>query len=172
MKAIVRTCWQICLLRQGPQMFPQSWILFAILLLVYLAIDVVEFVAQGLRGWVLAPELLLDTGMLLAFFALVLLIWQKLERFNQTLSALLGSGSIIMLAAVPISLAATLLPAHSAMVTAAGLLLYGILAWSVLVMGHILRHALHTWFTLGIIIAGTYTLLNLVMFNILFPIRA
>lgn len=153
-------------------MFPQSWILFAILLLVYMAVDVVEFVAQGLRGWVLLPELLLDTGMLLAFFALVLVIWQKFERFNQTLSALLGSGSIIMLVAVPVSLAATLLPAHSTLVTAAGLLLYGILAWSVLVMGHILRHTLNTWLTLGIFIAGTYTLLNLVMFDMLFPVRA
>lgn len=170
MKAIVRTCWQICLLRQGPQVFPRSWMLFVILLLVYMAADVVLFVAQGLRGRVLLPELLLDTALLLAFFALVLAIWQKLERFNQTLSALLGTSTIIMLVAVPLSLLATLLPA-SAGTQVVGVLLWVVLAWNVLVTGHILRHALHTWLTLGIVIAGTYVVLNLVMFSVLFPMR-
>lgn len=170
MKAIVRTCWQICLLRQGPQVFPRSWMLFVILLLVYMAADVVLFVAQGLRGRMLLPELLLDTALLLAFFALVLLIWQKLERFNQTLSALLGTSTIIMLVAVPLSLLATLLPASTG-TQVVGVLLWVVLAWNVLVMGHILRHALNTWLTLGIIIAGTYVVLNLVMFSMLFPMR-
>lgn len=170
MKAIVRTCWQICLLRQGPQVFPRSWMLCVILLLVYMAADVVLFVAQGLRGRGLLPELLLDTALLLAFFALVLAIWQKLERFNQTLSALLGTSTIIMLVAVPLSLLATLLPA-SAGTQVVGVLLWVVLAWNVLVTGHILRHALHTWLTLGIVIAGTYVVLNLVMFSVLFPMR-
>ncbi|MDE1887101.1 MAG: hypothetical protein KGI32_03065 [Gammaproteobacteria bacterium] len=170
MKAIVRTCWHICLLRQGPQMFPRSWMLFVILLLLYMAADVALFVAQGLRGRVLLPELLLDTALLLAFFALVLAIWQKLERFNQTLSALLGTGTIIMLVAVPLTLLATLLPASTG-TQAAGVLLWVVLAWNVLVTGHILRHALNTWLTLGIVIAGTYVVLNLVMFSVLFPMR-
>ena len=170
MKAIVRTCWQICLLRQGPQVFPRSWTLFVILLLVYMATDVILFVVQGLRSLVLLPELLLDTALLLAFYALVLAIWQKLERFNQALSALLGSGSIIMLVAVPFTLLATLLPASTG-AQAVGVLLWVILAWNVLVMGHILRHALNTWLTLGIIIAGTYVVLNLVMFAALFPTK-
>lgn len=170
MKAIVRTCWHICLLRQGPQMFPRSWMLFVILLLLYMAADVALFVAQGLRGRVLLPELLLDTALLLAFFALVLAIWQKIERFNQTLSALLGTGTIIMLVAVPLTLLATLLPASTG-TQAAGVLLWVVLAWNVLVTGHILRHALNTWLTLGIVIAGTYVVLNLVMFSVLFPMR-
>ncbi|MGH8292077.1 MAG: hypothetical protein ACRESA_01235 [Gammaproteobacteria bacterium] len=170
MKAIVRTCWQICLLRQGPQVFPRSWTLFVILLLLYMAADVALFVAQGLRGPVLLPELLLDTALLLAFFTLVLAIWQKLERFNQTLSALLGTGTIIMLVAAPLGLLATLLPASTG-TQAVGVLLWVVLAWNVLVTGHILRHALNTWLTLGIIIAGTYVVLNLVMFSVLFPMR-
>lgn len=171
MKAIVRTCWQICLLRQGPQVFPRSWTLFGIMLLIYMAVDVILFLAQGLRGLILLPELLLDTALLLAFFALVLAIWQKFARFNQTLNALFGSGAIIMLVAVPFSLLATLLPASTG-TAVVGVLLYAILAWDVLVMGHILRHALDTWLTLGIIIAGTYIVLNLLMFAELFPSKA
>jgi len=171
MKAIVRTCWQICLLRQGPQVFPRSWTLFGVMLLIYLVVDVILFLAQGIRGLLLLPELLLDIGLLLAFFALVLAIWQKLERFNQTMSALFGTGAIIMLVAVPFSLLVTLLPASTG-AELVGVLLYAILAWTVLVMGHILRHALDTWLTLGIIIAGTYIVLNLVMFAQFFPTKA
>lgn len=170
MRAIVRTCWRICLLRDGPQVFPQSWPLFVLMLLVYMAVDVALFVAQGLRGFILLPQLLLDTALLLAFFTLVLAIWQKLERFNQTMTALLGTGAIIMLVALPISFAATLLPS-SPIGETAGVLLYAILAWDVLVIGHVARHALGTGLTLGIIIAGTYLVLNLAIFWALFPVK-
>ena len=171
MKAIVRTCWQICLLRQGPQVFPRSWSLFAVMLLAYIATDAVLFLAQGPHVPVLLPELLLDAGLLLAFFALVLAVWQRFERFNQTLSALLGTGAVIMLVALPFSLLVTLLPS-SAWTEVIGWALYVILGWNVLVTGHILRHALNTWLTLGVIIAGTYVVLYLVMFAVLFPVKA
>ncbi|MGH8282885.1 MAG: hypothetical protein ACRESE_03470 [Gammaproteobacteria bacterium] len=170
MKAIVRTCWEICLLRKGPQVFPHSWSLFVIMLVAYLVTDGILFVAQGLRGLDIVIETLCDTALQLVFFVLVLGIWRKLARFNQTASALLGTGSIIMLAAVPLSFAATLLPASPA-VDVVRVLLYGILAWSILVMGYISRHALDTGLTIGIVIAGTYTLLNLVLFAVFFPIK-
>ncbi len=171
MKTIVRTCWQICLLRKGPQAFPYSWSLFVIMLVTYLVADVILFVAQGLRGIDIITETLCDMALQLVFFILVLGIWRKLPRFNQTTTALLGTGTIIMLVAVPLSFAATLLPA-SFVVDIAQVLLYGILAWSILVMGNIARHALDTGLTIGIVIAGTYTLLNLVLFAVFFPIKS
>lgn len=171
MKAIVRTCWEICLLRKGPQAFPHSWSLFVIMLVAYLVTDGILFVAQGLRGMDIVTEILCDTALQLVFFILVLGVWRKLTRFNQTATVLLGTGAIIMLATVPLSFAATLLPASS-VVDVAQVLLYGILAWSILVMGNIARHALDTGLTIGIIIAGTYTALNLVLFAVFFPIKS
>ncbi|MGA9853496.1 MAG: hypothetical protein WBR15_11275 [Gammaproteobacteria bacterium] len=171
MKAIVRTCWEICLLRQGPQVFPRSWALFAIMLMAYLLMDGILFIAQGLRGFNIVTETLCDAALLLAFFVLVLVIWRKPARFNQAVLALLGTGTIIMLVAVPVSFAATLLPPSPA-VDVAGVLLYGILAWNILVMGFVTRHALDTSLLIGIIIAGTYTLLNLVLFAVFFPIKS
>src|SRR5487761_623844 len=128
MKAIVRTCWEICLLRQGPQVFPRSWLLFAVMLAAYLVMDAV----------------------LAAFLALALGLWQKLERLNQTAIALFGTGTLIMIAAVPVSLAATL-PHPASMQYVAEVLIYGILAWSILVTGHVMRHALDSKLFIGII---------------------
>ena len=53
MKAIVRTCWEICLLRQGPQIFPRSRSLFAVMLMAYLAVDAILFAVQGIRGFLI-----------------------------------------------------------------------------------------------------------------------
>ena len=171
MKAIVRTCWEICLLRQGPQVFPRSWLLFAVMLAVYLVMDAILFVAQGTRGFAILYQTLFDTALLAAFLALVLGLWQKLERFDQTAVALFGTGTLIMIAAVPVSLAATL-PHLASMQYVAEVLIYGILAWSILVIAHVIRHALDTKLSIGILIAGAYTVINILLFGLLFPIKA
>lgn len=170
MFAIVRTCWNVCRLRGGPQVFPHSWALFWVMLAAYVVVDAGLFLAQGLHGWVLLPELALDVALLLGFFALVLLVWQKIERYNQTLVALLGSLTLIMLVDVPLSLLATLLP-PSHWADAAAVAQYGILAWSILVIGYVLGHALAMRLTWGILLAGAYTLINLVLFVMIFPIQ-
>lgn len=158
-------------MKRGPQVFPRSWALFAVMLLVYVIVDAALFFAQGLRGWVLVPELALDVGLLIGFFALTIAVWQQIERFNQTLSALFGTLALIMLVDVPFSLIATSLPASPG-TNVARVVQYGILVWSVLVIGHVSRHALGTRLTLGIVIAGTYTLINLVLFALIFPIKS
>ena len=170
MKAIVRTCWEICLLRQGPQIFPRSRSLFAVMLMAYLAVDAILFAVQGIRGFLIVSETLFDTALLLVFFTLVLAIWRKPGRFNQTAVALFGTGALIMIAALPPSLVATLLPS-SPVTEAAKALLYVVLAWSIFVMGHVTRHALDTGLFTGTVIAVAYTLLNLVLFAVFFPIK-
>lgn len=170
MKAIVRTCWEICLLRQGPQLFPRSWFLFAVMLAVYMSVDAILFVAQGIRDFQIVYQTLFDCALLVAFVALVLGLWQKFERFNQTAVALFGSGALIMIAAVPVSLVATL-PNSISVQTVAEVLIYAILAWSILVIAHVIRHALDIKLFLGIAIAGAYTVINIMLFAILFPIK-
>lgn len=171
MLAIVRTCWDVCRLHCGPQVFPRSWTLFWVMLIAYAVVDLGLFLAEGLRGWTLLPQLVLDVALLVGFFALVLAVWQKLERLNQTLIALLGSLALIELADVPLSVIATLRPS-SIYTDAAGVAQYGILAWSLLVIGYVMRHALNTRLTLGIVLAGSYTLINLVLFAVIFPVKS
>jgi hypothetical protein len=170
MKAIVRTCWEICLLRQGPQVFPRSWFLFAVMLAAYMLVDAMLFIAQGVRGFAIAYETLFDCALLVTFFAFVLIVWKKLERFNQTAVALFGSGALISIIAVPLSLAATL-PGSASVQELAQLLTFGILAWLILVTGHVIRHALDTGLFIGIITAGAYFVLNYLLFAVLFPIK-
>lgn len=170
MKAIVRTCWDICLLRQGPQIFPRSWSLFVVMLAVYILVDAILFVAQGIRDYQVVYQTLFDCALLVAFLAVVLGVWQKFERFNQTAVALFGSSAIIMMAAVPVSWVATL-PNPTAVHMVVDALIYGILAWSILVIAHVIRHALDTKLFIGILLAGSYTVINILLFAILFPMK-
>ncbi len=171
MNAIVRTCWDICLLRKGPQVFPRSWHLFAVMLAVYIVVDAVLFFAQGIHGYQVIYETLADCILQVAFLVVLMWLAQKLERFNQTAIALFGTGAIIMMPAIPISLIATQNNLAS-MQMAATLMIFGILAWSILVMGHVLRHALDTHLVIGILIASTYIVINIVLFYFLFPAQA
>ncbi|MGA9856129.1 MAG: hypothetical protein WBR29_12720 [Gammaproteobacteria bacterium] len=170
MKAIVRTCWEICLLRQGPQIFPRSWLLFAVMLVVYILVDAILFAAQGIRDYQIVYQTLFDCALLVAFLALVLMLWQKFERFNQTAVALFGSGALIMIAAVPVSFVATM-PDSTSVQIMVEVLIYAILAWSILVIAHVIRHALDTKLFIGIFLAGAYTVINILLFALLFPIK-
>lgn len=171
MNAIVRTCWDICLLRKGPQVIPRSWHLFAIMLMVYILVDAVLFVAQGIHGLLIVYETLADCILQVTFLTGLMWLAQKLERFNQTAIALFGTGAIIMIPAVPISFIATQNNLAS-MQMAATLMIFGILAWSILVMGHVIRHALDTHLVIGILIAFAYTGINIVLFYFMFPAQA
>ncbi|MGH8400361.1 MAG: hypothetical protein ACRESU_04590 [Gammaproteobacteria bacterium] len=168
MMAIVRTCWDICLLKRGPQVFPRSGILLGIMLLIYMLLDLYGGFLSGLytlRSMV--GETLVDTAMLAAFCYLVLLCWRQSARFNQLLVAMLGTGSLLTCASLPL-LSAEHLDSLPLLQQLANWMLLILFLWDIIVMTHILRHALDDARYAPILLAGPYQLLNFFVLTLLF----
>jgi len=168
MKAIVRTCWEICLLRQGPQVFPRSAILLAIMLVLYMLTDTVIGLSEGIYNWKLLIESLLDIGMLIAYCTAILSARRLMGRINQTLVALLGTGILLMWFNLPfLALVAQIkfpylqLPAYFGMIS--------LFVWSIAVMAHILRQAMNIPNYLALLLAAPYQIFNLLLLYWLFP---
>lgn len=168
MNAIVRACWDICLLRRGPQVFPRSTILLGIMLLVYILLDIYSGFLGGLFT---LPELLgetaLDTVMLVAFCYLVMLFWRQRERFNQVLVAMLGTGSMLMCASLPL-LSVEHLDSMPLFQQLASWMLLILFLWNIVVTAHILRNAMDHARYAPILLAGPYQLLNFMVITLLF----
>ena len=170
MLQLFKSWLNICLLRTAPQDLPASGFLLGLTLSCYIGVSFLV----SLQSYGFLPALLvaaLDTG-LLAVFALGLLYLQnKTARVNQTLSALAGSGTILGLFALP--LVFFLDPGQTAeqiplLVPVFWLCLF---FWSLVVVAHIMRHALSTSFAMGIAISVLYALVSMQILATVFPLQ-
>lgn len=164
----LKAFWEICILQRAPQDLPSSRGLMYVSLLAYFAISLIS-------GWlqlpppIPLPAALLDTALLVVFIRAMLWVRTLDARFVQTLTAMAGAGALMGLVVLPLlywqqqsgggTEAGFTLPAFL-------LLLW--LAWSVVVIGNVLRHALSTLFFIGIALAVIYMHFSFQLMRFLF----
>lgn len=166
---LIKFFWGLCILKAAPQDLPASDFLLGLMLLAYFLTSMVVAVLQ----WPLPQAMLaalLDTT-LLSVLCFVLL-WARLlsARFLQTLTALAGSGALLGWIAVPViawqKVTGTVL---AGLAIVPSFLLWMWMIWNVVVVGHILRHALSTTFALGVGLAGVYAYITFQLIRIFLP---
>ena len=163
MLPLIRTLFDIAVLRKGPEDLPHSWVVVYmcvglwILGLVATTVLLSHFSTQdaavSLATWVLG----------LFCYALLLGLTGLTHRMMQTQSALIGCGALISFA----SLAAVILLTPFVGVNFAGVAAVLVLLWSVPMKGHIIARAINQHLTIGIVIAIAIFALQLVFSNTL-----
>lgn len=169
MSQLFRTFWEICLLQKAPQDIAYSRRLFVFLL-------AFGFVIDNLNLNIALPELMvipvlgvvsLHTIFLLGSLSALLLVMGYQARIVQTLTALLGTGIILSLFALPVLLIvgqSTNEPGYF------GLILLLLNIWSLLITAHILRHALSIGFLLAGLLAFGYFMLSIKIVDVMLPV--
>ena len=166
------TIWlDICLLRAGPQDLPASQTLLGLTISSYLLVSLL----LSLPGFPAATAVLvavLDLGLLVAFAVALLYFFGKWSRLRQTLTALTGTGTLLGLLALPLVYLLFRGPEENPIAGLAALCWMFLFGWSLLVVAHIMRHALSIPFPYAIGIAVLYTLVALQLMAALFPGQA
>jgi hypothetical protein len=145
---LARAFWGVCVFRLGPQDLPRSGALLGLAALTNLALGVVINQRQLPLGSAILVALL-EFGVLTVLTGLLTLAFRFPRRLVQTLTALFGSGAVIGSLALALLLVLRDIPQ---------LLRVGIFLWNLLVMAHILRHALQIHMAAGFVIAIGYAL--------------
>ena len=152
---------QMLRLRGGPQNLSASWLLMVLLLVAYLAQNLVT--GQQLEDPNAAAKSLL--AICLQVFVLTgLLIWRKhLERFAQTMSALAMVG--IFFNIITWTLLSMSDPTQNQPILA--MVWFAIFIWSLFVDANIYRHSLSVPFAIGMLVtvlmlASSYVLIEMV----------
>lgn len=166
---LIHVFLEVLLLRKGPQDLPTA----PFLLYLTLALHALSGVALALAYQPPFAALALgatDTALLALLTGSLLYIQRRQMRLVQTLSALAGTGFVLALAA----LAPTWWLAHAhAAGSEAGLpafALLGLVLWSLVVTGHVLRHALSAPLIVGVLIAIVFYWVALNVQDALFPL--
>ena len=149
MLALIRAFQEIAFFRSGPQSLPDSQPLLVVSLCAYL-----------LSGFPVVVEtplaLFVEFGLLIFWCGGLLLLYNKLHRVRQTLSALCGTGVLFNIATIAV-LALIDLGVPAALWST---LLIIVLLWAVAVHGYILGEALSKSFGFGVALAVVYFVLS------------
>ena len=169
MKALLLAFFDICRLRRAPQDIPASPHLLALSVTAY---ALLSCLLQGLSEPVdlAVSSALLEIAVLMLFVQCLLLLKGRPARWMQTMTALAGAGIILSLIALPLSLFAGVgsgaaLVEYNLAIT----LLLMLAGWGVVVMGHVLRHALETHAALAFMLALVYLFLLVYLTLTLLP---
>lgn len=149
MLTLLRTLIGIVLLRLGPDALPRSVFLVAVTFLAMLAVSFLGLaMSGGWQPWSLS-FFLLSLGLSLGTYTLALRWRGFADRIPQTFSALFGASVIISLVEMPLLATGTLNAPNQAGI----LILLLLIAWSILVDGHILSRALEVPLVGGTLLA-------------------
>ena len=166
---LLKLFWDICAVKAAPQDLPASSFLLGLAVLAYFVTGaIVAAFHWPLSQAVLAA--LLDTVFLTVLSRV--LLWARMlsGRFVQTLTALAGCGAVMTLIAMPLVLWQTLVGVTDANApTLPSWLLMIWMVWNVVVVGHIIRHALSTVLPLGIGLAAVYAYITFQLMRIFLP---
>ena len=170
MTALFNYFFDLCLLRAKPQDLPASSTLLGLVIVANLLVGVLAF--SGLYGSVLRALMAGVVENLFFLTTLGLLLYFKglFPRFNQSATALLGSSTLLAMILIPLYSMGGSAADHSAMAAITDLCALLLLIWSLMVMGHVLRHAIEVPFGRGIMFALAYFLLSSLFVGSLFPL--
>jgi hypothetical protein len=168
MSRLILIWLDICVLRAAPQDLPASRELLGLAMAGYLLVSFL--LSLPAYPPVDAGQLALMDAVLLVLFAVtVLYIPGKIARLTQTLTALSGTGTLLGLFALPVI--QLLSPDHESgqLSLLAGMLWLALFGWNLIVVAHIMRHALSVNLPVAIGIAMLYTLVAMQIIDALFP---
>lgn len=142
MKVILRFI-DICLFRSGPDSLPANYQLMQLILLTYFIVSVaVNQIDMSLRIslWIGLTDLIV----LMAFLYVLLRLNNFLPRYQQTLMAMAGAGSLLGLLAMPLLWAFHQYAEQSDKANFILLALMLLMLWSLMVTAHIIRRSIET----------------------------
>jgi hypothetical protein len=154
---------ELAWLRRAPQDLPASPVLLVLVVLFGLAAGLLLAMTAGVRLGSGLVQTVLDIGLMLGALAVALRLIGRPARFLQTATALIGVDTLItLMALLPVGLARPV-ETENGLLALAGLLFMLLIAWSVLAIGHILRHAFELALFQGMAIAVGFDLLSFVI---------
>ncbi len=163
MPAVFVAFLHVCSLRLRPQDIPKSEALLALTLCTHAAASVaIELLLSGDLGSGIALALV-DTILLVLMTGSLLGIQGHGQRTVQTLTALTGAGTILSFVAILIILV------DGSINDQGSVPLLLLVIWHLIVVAHVLRHALSAAFYQGLIVACVFYWITFNVIRTLFP---
>lgn len=152
MNQLFHLFFDICLLRKGPQDVPANSFLLSMVTVVNFMIAMLA--SALVSGFLVGlEETLLGLALTVITLAIVLQLSGRMARFQQTFTAIMGCETLFHFIMVPISMLLITSKETDAIAQFTAVLWLFLVLWYLVVIAHILRHAIATNFALALIIS-------------------
>jgi hypothetical protein len=165
MYPLIAPFWLILRLQRGPQSLPASPLLLYLLLIGHAATGTLLALFSLPFAWALLSGLV-GSIVMSAFFYLLLSLFRLQQRWQQTVIAVAGCELLLGTVALPLSALVFGQLIDPTLPALASLLL---MVWNLVVVGHIIHHAINVNRQIGLLWAFTYTLLAITVSTLLLP---
>jgi hypothetical protein len=150
---------ELCLLRRAPQDLPASRVLLGLAITANLVMSALLGIVVDLPLFRVLAEAGVDLLFTLGLLYLALRFFNRLPRFQQTATALIGAGALLgFVSILPLSYLSGGQPGQQSPL--AGLMVLALIGWSILVTGHVLRHGFDLRLGQGVVVSAAYSVLS------------
>jgi hypothetical protein len=168
--ALINYFVDLCLLRATPQKLPASSALLKMSFAANLLVGALLVVGEQMGPFLAVAESLFELLLMLLVLQGGLRLSGHPERFVQTATAIMGSGALLGLIVLPLLGAGGAAQEDGSGGGLIGLLVLLLVIWSMLVLGHILRHAFDLKLAQGTVLGLLYTVLSYSLISSIFSL--
>ena len=167
MNALFNYFVNLCLLRAAPQDLPSSSALLGVLFVINALIGTLLMATTELGPGLALVESVFELGLMLGVLRAALFLRGHPARFNQGATAVMGSSILMSLLALPLLAGGVASGGENG---GGVMLLLGLVVWSVVILGHILRHTFDLTPGQGVAVAALYSFASYQLTTSLFSI--
>ena len=170
-KTLARLLFDICLLKKGPQDLSLTDSTKKLAIISYVFVGTVLLSIDGPLDEAFIKAFI-EVLMLMLFMFALLTFYSLPKRFDQTITALLGTGALLSMISLPFMIWLADVQQNQSTVGLLGLIIFLLVCWSFAVMGHIIREATQTSLTLSLLLTFCYLFLSYQLINLIYPLGA
>lgn len=169
-KTLLRIFVDLCLIRKGPQDLPDSNALLKVVFFIYFisgslllssSMELAEAVVQSC----------IETLLLGLFMYLLVSFFAVKNRFNQSVTAIYGSGALITTFSAPFVFLMGNMAKNDGSTGAVGLIVFLIVCWSFIVMANIIRETIQKSLGISLLLTFCYLYLSYQVIQTVYPIE-
>jgi hypothetical protein len=168
MNLLLKVFAEIAFFRRGPEDLPASPFLLSLSLSVYAVGSVVTSAVYTEEARLIFLEVMADIILMLVWYGVVLAIYKRSARLQQTMTALFGTGGMLYIIAFPVMSWLQKEIGTPAGAQSSVLLMMALLIWSIAIAAHIVRRALEVPIAVGLAISVAYFVVSVAVFSLLF----
>ena len=170
-KKLLILFFDLCLIKKGPRDVPESSVLLKAVFFAYFLAGAI-LLSSANELLVAAIKAFIETVLVGLFMYLLVSFFSVPNRFNQSISAVYGSGAIITIISAPFIFGMKDLVQNQQQTGLSGLLVFLIVCWGFIVMANIIRETIQKSLSVSLLLTFCYFYLSYQSISLFYPIEA
>jgi hypothetical protein len=167
-KTLLRIFVDLCLIKTGPKEVPDSEVLLKLVFLIYFLAGTL-LLSSSMEFSEAVIQSFIETLLVGLFIYILAIFFAVKNRFNQSITAIYGSGALITIFSVPFVFMIENLTKQGGSTGVVGMIVFLIVCWSFIVMANIIREMIQKSFSISLLLTFCYLYLSYQVIQMVYP---